>query len=652
MAIHDFSKSLQPFDSLDGDEQQPTDGRITTTDIRDLVAPLLGTNLPPQLTSFVGRRDTLDALGRLLRGGERLLTLVGPAGAGKTRTAIECGRRNLGALLDEHPGGVWLCDLTEARTIDGICSVMGTVLNVPIAEGTTPEENVASISQALQGRGRILLLLDNFEQVVQHAGATVGRWLVEAPQVRVVATSRERLGLRGERVFPLQALTLPQGEHGCEHSEAVQLFVERARAVRHAYQLSAADRASVAEIVQRLDGMPLAIELAASRMHVLGAPQIARHLAKRFELLVNPRRDVSERQATMKGAIDWSWRLLRPWERSALCQCAAFRGGFSLEAAYQLLTPVQDRDAPNALEMVQALCDRSLVHTFKAPGRSGELRYRLYESVRAYAVVRLKASGQSPDVLRRHAAYYLALARRLRAEEMQSGTPALSELGAELENLLAVHRRMLNGRVPDDSGNGALEIALALAPLLLSQGPLALSRDLLERALDKDPDAQHPDAQHPGAPSSPVREEARAVLMRVRSELAARPSVPALCTKVPDATDEMPPMASDDALVVSRSARRFRPPHGTLVSLATRRAPRLILQALADARDKDSTRAMTGDDLLDAGWPGERVHPEAGAARVYTAVATLRRMGLRGVLIRRDDGYLLDPRIELVREQD
>ena len=345
-------------------------------------APGAPTNLARGLTSFVGRADDLEALDRALQAGSRLITIVGPGGSGKTRLVVEYLSRRRAELSLRRPGGVWMAELTETRSVDGICAVVAPTLGIPLAKSKTSREQVELIERALVARGPTVLVLDNFEQVLEHADATVGCWHRGAAGAMFVVTSRSPLGLDGETVLQIDSLSLPEGDAAADGSDAVQLFIDRARTARHGYEPSPSDLESIAAIVRRLDGMPLAIELAASRMRVLGAAQIERHLSHRFELLRLSGGDVDARQATLRGAIDWSWELLGPAERSALSQCSVFRGGFDLDAAQQVLDLRDHDDAPWILDVVQSLVERSLVRTYEPPGMPGELRYRLYESVR------------------------------------------------------------------------------------------------------------------------------------------------------------------------------------------------------------------------------------------------------------------------------
>lgn len=437
--------------------------------------------LPPELTVFVGRAAELEALGERFARGGRLLTLLGPAGMGKTRLAL----RFAANAAAEPSRRVFFCDLTEARDADGIFGTVGTVLRVPLLVGATRGAAAAQLGRALFARGPALVLLDNFEQVVSHAPATVGVWLAAAPEARFLVTSRERLRLAGEVVYELAPLAVPGEAADIEGSEAVQLFVERARAVRPGFAIAGDDAAAVAELVRRLDGLPLAIELAAARVGAMEPAQLLARLARRFDVLSGARRDASTRQATLRGAIDWSWELLAPFERAALAQCAVFRGGFSLAAAEAVLDLSEHSDAPWIPDVVQALRDKSLVWAREDPEAPARLRLGLYESIRAYAAENLSIA-QAEAVARRHAAYFLRVgAERAGAVEGPEGAEALRALASDRENLTAIAEgAMAADPAPPEAAARALEALIALNPLRVARGPLGSHLVAFDRAIE------------------------------------------------------------------------------------------------------------------------------------------------------------------------
>jgi class 3 adenylate cyclase len=290
-------------------------------------------NLPRERDAFVGRSADLASVATRLDSGARLLTVLGPAGTGKTRLA----RRYGWTWLGDWPGGVYFCDLSDARTLESVFFVVALALDVPLGK----DDPAVQLGRAISTRGRCLLILDNFEQIVPHAEASVGRWLDRAADAAFLVTSRERLHLAGEEVLPLEPLSVD--------AEGVELFAMRARTQKADFALTPDNRATVARVVALLDGLPLAIELAAARIHVLSPAQLLERLTDRFALLAGAR-SAADRQATLRGAIDWSWNLLLPWEQSALAQCSVFEGGFTLDAAEAVLDLASWTDAPSIVD--------------------------------------------------------------------------------------------------------------------------------------------------------------------------------------------------------------------------------------------------------------------------------------------------------------
>ncbi len=443
-------------------------------------------NLPEDPGDLIGREEELETLQLWLEEGARLITIMGPGGMGKTRLATHLGSLVLATRAWE--GGVWWCDLTEASTLEDICHVVGQALGVHL-NGGAGADLVGQLGGALRGRGSALVILDNLEHLLQHVPATLRRWIVLAPQARFLVTSQESLRLAGERILDLAPLGLP-GEkdrslEAISRSEAVRLFVRRAQEARGGYTLTEADAPQVADIVRRLDGIALAIELAAARTALLGVGQIRDRLSKRFELLRSGRRDAVQRQATLRGAIDWSWKLLDLTEQRVLAQCSVFRGGFTLEAAEAVIAPTPD--GPEVLEIVQALRSKSLLRAGASESVPGELRLFMYESIREYASARLAEMGEEGTALVvRHAEHYLALARKLRGPARGGGGDALRRLMQERENLLAVCDQALATWPPTpESVSRALEALVVLEPDIASRGPVGITLPRLDRALEQ-----------------------------------------------------------------------------------------------------------------------------------------------------------------------
>ncbi|MCA1846505.1 MAG: hypothetical protein LC792_25585, partial [Actinobacteria bacterium] len=288
------------------------------------------TNLPGAMTPFLGRSQELDDLGLLLGTG-RILTLTGVGGAGKTRLAIELARNH----LDEYPDGAWLVELAAVREPSTVEETVASGLGLQSALGGG-DGAIAQLSDWLAAR-RLLLLLDNCEHVVEAVADLLEAVLPGAPGVCVLATSREILALPGEVTWAVPQLSLPPrrpvGAADLKGSDAVELFCARARSAQPAFALSDANAAAVAQICHRLDGVPLAIELAASRIRVLGAQQLAERLDDRFRLLAGTSRRGATRHQTLQATMDWSWELLPPAEQRALRRISAFPATFNLDAA-------------------------------------------------------------------------------------------------------------------------------------------------------------------------------------------------------------------------------------------------------------------------------------------------------------------------------
>jgi predicted ATPase len=465
-------------------------------------------NLPAVTGVLVGREEELALLHQRFHEGSRLVTILGPGGMGKTRLATHFGSTQLGSQLWE--GGVWLCVLTEATTAGDLCHGVGQALSVNLTQGGKEGDPAEQIGRALAGRGQVLLLLDNMEHLMHHVSATLGRWMALAPEARFLVTSREAMRLPGEWVLDLAPLGLPpEGETSLEaisRSDAVCLFVQRAQAAQGGYVLTAEEAPWVSEIVRRLDGIALAIELAAARTHVLGVAQILERLSQRFVLLRAGRRDASARQATLRGAIDWSWNLLEPAEREALAQCSVFRGGFSLEAAEAVLAlPSESPEVLDVLDVIQSLRGKSLLRAAPMGDFVGELRLFLYESVREYASERLAESGGSALAVARHADFFLVHAGVLTGLlHGSSGVESLRRLSSERENLLAVCDHALVERpATAESLARVLGGLVALEPDVTAGGPMDLTLERLDEALKR-------------ASSLPVDERLRAEVLAVR----------------------------------------------------------------------------------------------------------------------------------------
>lgn len=410
-------------------------------------------NLPAERDAFVGRRQTLGELGERLEAGARLVSIIGIGGTGKTRFITRFAWSRLG----EFPGGAWFCDLTAARSKDGIVHAMAAALEVPLGK----EDPVVQLGQAIAGRGRCLLILDNFEQVARYARDTLAQWLNRASAARFVVTTREVLGLPGEQVLALPPL---------DSEDALALFLQRCAAAKSDFRCAPDDEAAAAQLVTLLDGLPLAIELAAARVRVMPPRMMLARMGDRFRLLSSSGQR-ADRQTTLRATFDWSWDLLSAADKAALAQLSVFEGGFTLEAAEAVLdlsACASDVWAPDA---VQSLADKSFVR------KVSDERFDLLVSVQEYAAEHLRAEDRFPgsgpsglaETQARHVAYFAAFSAR------HSITTHL----AESDNLVAACRRAI-GQSSADHIAATLEGAWAVLEL---RGPMSAGVDLATLAL-------------------------------------------------------------------------------------------------------------------------------------------------------------------------
>ncbi|GAA3755503.1 BTAD domain-containing putative transcriptional regulator [Plantactinospora mayteni] len=476
-----------------------------------------GATLPAPVTELVGRDHAVRRVRELLAAG-RLVTLTGPGGVGKTSVAVAVAR----ALVEAYPDGVWLVDLT---TWDGSGDPAEPVLSaLSIPDGTGGAESPGERLATALGERRMLLVLDNCEHVVEPLAGLVGELLPAAPELRVLATSREPLRLRGEARWELPPLDLPDTDDPdrLARSPAVRLFLARAGLAATPETI-----AGVAEVCRRLDGIPLALELAATRVPVLGVAELAARLQvpqDRFGLLATGPRDAPDRQRTLAAVIDWSWRLLGEPERAVLRRLAAHSGGCTLAAAeavcagpvtpdgISVLTPdgisavtpdglsaavtsggisagasegISARasggiSAGEVLDLLAGLVDRSLVVRATAPTDGDGPRFRLLESVSAYCLDRLREAGEEGAVRRRHADHYLAMAERADPELRGPGQREwLRRLDAEAANLRAAQETYRR----EGAAEPALRLASALVWYRFLRGRLGEARRALAGAL-------------------------------------------------------------------------------------------------------------------------------------------------------------------------
>jgi predicted ATPase/DNA-binding SARP family transcriptional activator len=389
-----------------------------------------GHNLPIQVTSFRGRERDLDDL-KLQLVEHRLVTLVGAGGVGKTRLAVQLGAE----VLERFSDGVWIADLALITDSALVRSVVAKALGVSQGQVHLTEE---SVTQALKHK-QLLVLLDNCEHVLGAAAALADAIHRQCPDVRILATSREALGVSGEKVIRLASLAVPADVANLDPTAAlgfgaVALFADRASLVDQTFRLDDDNAVIVSDICRRLDGIPLAIELAAARVKVMSIPSLAEHLNERFKILTGGSRTALPRQKTLSALFDWSYDLLEPEERAMFNRVAIFAGSFTIDGA-TFACSGDGVESDDVLDLLSSLADKSLVVVDTSPSQE---RYRVLESTRQYALGKLTSSGEHERLALRHASYYGGLAQE--AAKSFGAIPLsewLTQLGAELENFRA-----------------------------------------------------------------------------------------------------------------------------------------------------------------------------------------------------------------------
>ncbi len=435
--------------SVPGDASSPEPGRSRG-----------GTNLPIATSSLVGRRDELDELRRLV-GDHRIITLTGTGGSGKTRLALEIGSR----ALPDFPDGAWLVELADASEADAAPRRVSTVLGTPDAPAAAA---LTGLAAHLAPR-RLLLILDNCEHVRESVAEVVEAIAGACSAVTIVATSREPLGVAGEVLFRVPPLTVPSAEddpwQACVSSEAARLFVERATAVRRDLALTPDVARAIVSICRRVEGLPLAVELAASRASGLPVEEIARELDGHFGLLERAGRTGSHRHRTLTALIDWSHELLTERQRALLSRLAVFRGGFGVEDA-QVVCAGGDLPAELVPELLGELTERCLVELDVRSSR----RHRMLETIREYARERLRAAGEEAVTARRHLARYTSVAEAAMDANVPDRAAAIGRLDADHDNLRAALRTALEMGAEDPDDGAADRLAAALGDYWMHGG--------------------------------------------------------------------------------------------------------------------------------------------------------------------------------------
>ena len=427
-------------------------------------------NLPVQLTSFVGR-DAEMAQVRALLAGSRLVTLTGAGGVGKTRLALQVA---LGVLA-EYPAGVWLAELAPLTDPALVPVTAARALGLVDVPGRSALDTVTGFL----GARRVLVVLDNCEHLLEACALLAEELLRACPGLVILATSREPISVSGEATWLVSSLQLA--------SEAIELFADRAGRARPGFAITTENREAVAEICRRLDGIPLAIELAAARLRAFSPAEIAAGLHDRFRLLTGGSRTAARRQQTLRASVDWSHALLTETERVVFRRLAVFAGGFDLEAA-QAVAAGDGPQPDEVLSMLALLVDKSLV---TAEEFLEVTRYRLPETVRQYALDKLADSGEADHVRTRHRRYCMALAGRLDRRGNGDRRRLIWQLEADIDNLRAAFQWSLEL----SDVESALRLTSSLQPLWLDRSRMLEGLVWLEAALDAEAAAAEPVAR-------------------------------------------------------------------------------------------------------------------------------------------------------------
>jgi predicted ATPase/class 3 adenylate cyclase len=429
-------------------------------------------NLPRQLTSFVGRQQELASLAKAI-GASRLVTLAGTGGVGKTRLAVQAAAD----LVTSFPDGVWLCELAAAADAESMLQVVAAALGYSPAPGAGLERGIPEFL----GSRRLLVILDNCEHLLDPVAALAEELLARCPNLAVLATSREALEVPGERVIRLRSLPVPQAGASLNQIadfDAARLFLERADGTGADPALESADGPAIAEICRRLDGIPLAIELAAARVIALSPGEIAAHLDERFRLLTGGRRGAVERHHTLRATIDWSYALLSQRDRVVFSHLGVFPASFDAAGA-QAVAAAGGVESWEVVDALTSLVAKSLLNADRGP--AGSTRYQMLESLRHYARERVDAAGGADETRRRHARHYAASAVELRSG--QSGPDQWQRrVDADLDNFRAAVAWALDSAVAEDA-----EFAMVILGEVVAAAPgvqISLVAGAFERAVE------------------------------------------------------------------------------------------------------------------------------------------------------------------------
>ena len=440
-------------------------------------------NLPVQRTAFIGRERESDDLRQLLgRTGVHLVTLTGPGGIGKTRLALQVA----GEMADQFPGGVCFVALSAIGERGLIASAIAQAMGVRETGNTSPQENLMEYLGGLSQP--MLLVLDNFEHLVS-AAPIVAQMLTAGPKLKVVVTSQAPLHIYGEHEFPVPPLALPDPKSNpalevLSRLPAIELFVERAQAVKHQFALTKENAPAVAAICSRLDGLPLAIELAAARIKLLSPSAMLARLESRLSLLTGGARDLPTRQQTLRNTVEWSYGLLNVAEQTLLRRFSVFTGGCTLEALEAVCDTKGDLGL-DVLDGMASLVDKSLAQQVEQVDK--ETRFIMLSAIREYALERLAESNDESATRRAHAAYYLVLAEE-GAEDIAAQPEWLDRYEVEHENF----RLAIDYLIKTGDAEWGLRLGAALFRFWETREHLAEGRDAIARLLAMEGSAARP----------------------------------------------------------------------------------------------------------------------------------------------------------------
>ena len=431
--------------------------QVTVPDLLSDFPPLttlqtINHNLPAQLSSFIGREHEIAEAQKLLSS-TRILTFIGPGGTGKTRLCLQVATEQFSEFKD----GVWLIELAQLADSTYVLSTIASTFNLRELQGV---RLIDTVTDYLRGK-QLLLVLDNCEHLIETCAQFSDHFLHACPKLKIITSSREALGINGETVYHVPSLSLPSAQGGRSKGlmdyEATRLFTERAIKANPQFMLTKDNTPHVAQICERLDGIPLAIELAAARVKLFTPQQIAERLDDRFKLLTGGSRTALPRQQTLRALIDWSYLTLNEMEQDVLRRLAVFSGGWIFEAAESVAGEME------AMDGLSGLVNKSLVHVEE---QEGESRYRYLETIRQYAMEKLLESGEAVNARNRHLAHFMEVSRR--AEE-HFGTvqrlPWMNRLEVEHDNI-----RSALGWALESNPESALQMVCVLSLFWLSRG--------------------------------------------------------------------------------------------------------------------------------------------------------------------------------------